>query len=60
MAKSKTHFDQIPISAVKKIAEIAEKEAVGKHDIKNEDPIFEHPRRKMEPYSVRTNSQAGD
>ena len=57
MSKLKTHFEQIPISAVKKIAE---KEAAGKHDAKSDDLIIEHPRQKMEPYGVRTNSQTGD
>ncbi|HYL15222.1 MAG TPA: hypothetical protein VEV41_19445 [Terriglobales bacterium] len=53
MRKSKTHFEQIPVEVVKKIAQqqIAKK----KKDAEN-DVIVEDPARKTEPYSIRPHS----
>ena len=50
--KPKTHFEQIPVEAVKKIANDYPKSK----ETKTDDFTVEHPLQKTEPYSVRTPS----
>ena len=49
MRKVKTHFEQIPIEIVKKIAEQEESD---QKEIKSPNPLVERPTAKTEPYSV--------
>ena len=49
MRKVKTHFEQIPIEIVKKIAEQEESE---EKEIKSANVVVETPATKTEPYSV--------
>lgn len=49
MRKVKTHFEQIPIEIVKKIAEEEESD---EKEIKSPNVVVETPATKTEPYSV--------
>ena len=49
MRKVKTHFEQIPIEIVKKIAEEEESD---QKEIKSPNVVVETPATKTEPYSV--------
>jgi len=49
MRKIKTHFEQVPIEMVKKIAE---EEETDEKEIKNPNVVVETPASKTEPYSV--------
>ena len=49
MRKVKTHFEQIPIEIVKKIAEQEESD---EEEIKNPNVVVETPATKTEPYSI--------
>jgi hypothetical protein len=53
MEKAKTHFEQIPIEIVKKIAEEVDTEK----NIKSDNVTDESPSAKTEPYSVSTGMQ---
>jgi hypothetical protein len=53
MEKAKTHFEQIPVAIVKKIAEVPEKE----EESGNGDVIVETPSAKTEPYSISAGVQ---
>ena len=53
MEKAKTHFEQIPVAVVKKIAEVTEK----KEESGNSNVVVETPSAKTEPYSVSASVQ---
>lgn len=56
MAKSRTHFEQIPVEAVKKIIEELSRE---KPDTEDDNRRVERAHQKLEPYSV-TNLHFGN
>jgi hypothetical protein len=48
MQKAKTHFEQIPVAIVKRIAEVTQQ----KEESGNGNVVVETPSAKTEPYSV--------
>lgn len=62
MAKLKTHFEQIPLEVVKKIAEeearreAARKDAAQTEETRSNNVEFESITTKTEPYSIRVTS----
>lgn len=53
MRKVKTHFEQVPVEWVKKIAEgIVETEELDEKEIETANAVRETPVTKTEPYSV--------
>ena len=55
MRKAKTHFEQVPVELVKKIAEeIVEAEELDENEIDTPNLEVETPATKTEPYSVST------
>jgi hypothetical protein len=53
MEKAKTHFEQIPVAIVKKIAEVTEE----KKESGTGDVVVETPAAKTEPYSISAGVQ---